>query len=482
MTDEKVSSPKVFISYSWSTVAHEQWVIEFAKRLVSDGVDVILDKWELREGQDKYAFMERMVTDETVSKVLAICDQVYADKANSRKGGVGTESQIISKEIYDKTDQSKFIAIVREYDANGDPCVPAFFGSRIYIDMSTEEKAVENYDQLLRAVFDKPLHVKPSLGKPPSYLFEEGAVPSKTIYKLELLKKAILDDRATVHGMLTDYLESYSSALEDYRITAEVTNNYDEHVVSSLEKFLPHRDEFIDFIKFVGLYRDDRKTYESIFEFFQGLLKYLHPPNNLLASHDIKYDNYRFMLFELFLYLITSLIKAQRFTEANLFLTEPYFDSYEATGGRAVVGYGIFDQYPESIDRLRKNRLGLRNYYLSAEILKQRAYHPHLTFDRLVQTDFILFLRSALNPKRNYYENWTARTAGYVGYKVFELFARATSRPYFENVKILLNVANKKDLETKYQAAVQNEIISRREHMRNVDTETVINLERLDTI
>jgi hypothetical protein len=481
MSDQKVNRPKTFISYSWSTVAHEQWVIDFAKRLVSDGVDVILDKWELREGQDKYAFMERMVTDITVSKVLAICDHTYTDKANSRKGGVGTESQIISKEIYDKIDQSKFIAIVREYDANGNAYVPAFFSTRIYIDMSTEEKVLENYDQLLRAVFNKPLHVKPSFGKPPSYLSEEGAVPSKTIYKLELLKKAIFDDKATVHGMLTDYLESYSSALEDYRIAAEITNTYDEHVLSSVEKFLPYRDEFIDFIKFVVLYRDDRTTYESIFEFFQGLLKYLHAPNNTVAAHDIAYDNYRFMLFELFLYHLTNLIKVQRFTEANLFLMESYFDTYE-TGRRAIVGYGIFDQYPDSIDRMRKNRLGLRNYYLSAEILKQRAYHSDLTFERLVQTDFVLFLRSAMNPELNYFENWTARTAGYAGYRVFELFARAASRRYFENVKILLNVADKQDFEMKYRAAFKDGLIGRREHMRNVDIETIINLERLDTI
>lgn len=482
MSEEVSTPPRIFISYSWSTPQHEQWVLDMALRLVSDGVDVILDKWELREGQDKYAFMERMVTDPLVSKVLAVCDRQYTEKANNRKGGVGTESQIISKEVYDKVDQNKFIAIVVEYDQNGNAYVPAFFSSRIYIDMSTEEKALENYDQLLRVIFNKPLHVKPSLGKPPSYLFEDGAIPSKTIHKLELLKKAILDDRATVHGMVRDYLESYSVALEDYRIAEVVTNTYDDHVLSSVEKFLPFRNEFIDFIKFVSLYRDDRKTYEVIFEFFQGLLKYRHPPKNKAITHDIALDNYRFILWELFLYHITVLIKAQRFTEANLFLTEPYFDSYESTGGRAVLGYGVFDEFVESIDRMRRNRLELRNYYLSAEILKQRAYHSEFTFDYLMQTDFVLFLRSALNPNPKYYENWTARTAGYTGYRVFELFARATSKRYFANVKLLLNIADKQDLETKYRVALKEGAIARSEHMRHVYGETLINLERLDTI
>ena len=42
-----------------------------------DGIYVVLDKWELKEGQDKYAFMERCVSDPEISKVLIICDKAY---------------------------------------------------------------------------------------------------------------------------------------------------------------------------------------------------------------------------------------------------------------------------------------------------------------------------------------------------------------------------------------------------------------------
>jgi len=38
--------------------------------LRESGVDVILDKWDLREGHDAYAFMEKMVTDPQIKKVL----------------------------------------------------------------------------------------------------------------------------------------------------------------------------------------------------------------------------------------------------------------------------------------------------------------------------------------------------------------------------------------------------------------------------
>ena len=56
-------TPKVFVSYAWTDEEHQKWVLGFAERLVGDGVDVVLDAWDFKEGHDKYAFMERMVSD-----------------------------------------------------------------------------------------------------------------------------------------------------------------------------------------------------------------------------------------------------------------------------------------------------------------------------------------------------------------------------------------------------------------------------------
>lgn len=65
-----------------------------------------------------------MVTDQSISKVILICDQVYASKADGRAGGVGTETQIISGEVYSKQDQDKFVAVIAEKDAGGKPYLP----------------------------------------------------------------------------------------------------------------------------------------------------------------------------------------------------------------------------------------------------------------------------------------------------------------------------------------------------------------------
>ena len=46
MTHEKEA--KVFISYSWTK---GDFVLKLARQLLADGVDVVLDKWDLKEGQ-----------------------------------------------------------------------------------------------------------------------------------------------------------------------------------------------------------------------------------------------------------------------------------------------------------------------------------------------------------------------------------------------------------------------------------------------
>src|SRR5260370_16880027 len=156
------SQPKVFISYSWTTPQHERWVLDLAERLSSDGIVITLDKWDLKEGQDKHKFMEQMVLDETIGKVIVICDRGYQAKADGRKGGVGTESQLISKEVYENTGQEKFIPIVREFDPDGKPCMPHFMCSRIYVDLWSEETFEENYKK-----FIKNLNAMTLLQRPP---------------------------------------------------------------------------------------------------------------------------------------------------------------------------------------------------------------------------------------------------------------------------------------------------------------------------
>ncbi len=89
--------PKVFISYSHDNPDHKKWVAELAIKLVKNGIDAVLDQWDLSPGDDLTAFMERAVTE--VDRVLVICSSNYVAKANAGVGGVGYEKMIVNAEL-----------------------------------------------------------------------------------------------------------------------------------------------------------------------------------------------------------------------------------------------------------------------------------------------------------------------------------------------------------------------------------------------
>ena len=206
-------SARLFISYSWSSPAHQQWVLNLATQLREDGVDVTLDKWDLKEGHDAIKFMEQMVSDPNISKVIIVSDQNYAAKADGRKGGVGTETQIISAEVYGKSDQNKFCAVISELDAEGKPYLPTYYRSRIYIDLSSDDLYPTNYEQLLRWIFGKPAHPKPAIGKPPSFLTDETTPLFPIGARSRRALDAVRQNATNSLPLLLEYLDRHSRVL-----------------------------------------------------------------------------------------------------------------------------------------------------------------------------------------------------------------------------------------------------------------------------
>lgn len=165
--NRKIDNPKVFISYAWGTEEYQAKVLTFATSLMQDGIDVIFDKWSLKEGNDTYAYMEGCVTDNSVTNVIILLDPVYTEKANSRSGGVGTETQIISPEIYGKVTQQKFIPIVFERDGNGEIKKPAFLTGTLHFDLSQPDKYDAEYTRLVKRLYGVEVFSKPEIGKNP---------------------------------------------------------------------------------------------------------------------------------------------------------------------------------------------------------------------------------------------------------------------------------------------------------------------------
>ncbi|HLA75634.1 MAG TPA: toll/interleukin-1 receptor domain-containing protein, partial [Gammaproteobacteria bacterium] len=106
-----MTAPIVFISYSHDSPEHKQWVLSLATDLRDNGIDAILDRWELVPGQDVTVFMQNGII--TADRVLMVCSEAYVTKGEAGVGGVGFERLIVTAEVVQSIDTKKFIPLLR---------------------------------------------------------------------------------------------------------------------------------------------------------------------------------------------------------------------------------------------------------------------------------------------------------------------------------------------------------------------------------
>jgi len=179
--------PKVFISYSHDSQEHKQWALNFATRLRNNGIDAIIDQWELKPGDDLPHFMETHLSNSDY--ILMVCTDTYVIKANSGTGGVGYEKMIITSDLLKNIDGNKVIPIIRQ---NGTHNVPTFLKTKLFIDFSIDGNSEFSYDELSRTIHKSPLFVKPEIGNNPFKPVKDINV-EKTNDSLRELMKIVID-------------------------------------------------------------------------------------------------------------------------------------------------------------------------------------------------------------------------------------------------------------------------------------------------
>ena len=164
MTESNV--PKVFISYSWESKEHSDWVKSLADKLLSDGIEAIIDSYDVSPGDRLPKFMESSIRDSDY--VIIICTEEYKRKANNREKGVGYESHIISAELYNNHNDRKFIPVIRQGDFNS--ALPTYLDGKLAIDLRGNPFNEDSYKDLIASIFK--VKKKPKVGIRPYYVDE----------------------------------------------------------------------------------------------------------------------------------------------------------------------------------------------------------------------------------------------------------------------------------------------------------------------
>ncbi len=410
---------------------------------MADGIDVVLDQWSLEDGHDINVFMEKMVSDPTIKRVVIISDSVYAAKADGRKGGVGTETQIISKKVYDSVDQNKFIPVLRERDENGAPCLPIYLQTRKYIDFSDPDLEAEAYDQLIRNIFERPKRRKPVLGRPPSHIFDESSISVSSVQKAKRFRETIAAGKGSPSLAFDDFADEFLNNLEDLRMTysRDRQNTWCEQIRANIDLALSHRDVFVDTIQTGVKHLPPDQFAPLLLQLLERILPFTARPESVGGGFEISEDNYKFLVYEMYLYSMAILIKAKRFDCARALIAHRYIAPRTCRGEHLECNdFTSFNPHARSLEEMCAKEGNVRRLSVMADLLHNRATRKDIRYSDLLQSDALLFLAACGS-------GWWPRSMIYSrGIGKMELFLRAEEESGFSPLATVLDLKSPQEL------------------------------------
>lgn len=477
-----IVNPKAFISYSWTSEQHREMVRSWADRLIADGVEILLDQYDLKEGHDKNSFMERMVTDPTVTHVLMICDKGYAEKADRRKAGVGTESQIISQKVYSTVDQSKFIPVVCEFSPEDEPYIPTFAKSRIWINFSSPEFTNNNWEQLIRLLFGKPLLQKPALGKPPAYVSQDQNSPSNPASsRFAAFKQAVQQGRKGVSLYRNDFLDACCAFIDSQRIRTAPPLDFAQSVLQTCETLLPIRDLLVDWVLLEANNEQEDEFEDALSRTLERMLELRARPQEVSSWNDDWFEAHRLFAWQTFLYIVAALVRSGSYRMLHAVLFAHYLLP-ETTGQR-----GAFDTFDAFYGHSRTLNAvlapeGKKLLSPAAALVRRQATRHDITFESIMEADLFCLLAATLIKNAR----WYPQTLYYAGYaKVFPFFIRATQHKNFLKLAAITGVNTADELRTKVTEGLHRLGVSEWSDFRihnDISFLEAMNMDKLDTL
>lgn len=344
-----IEHPKVFISYAWGSEDYRVKVRSFATDLMESGIDALLDQWSLKEGNDTYAFMEQSVTDPTITNVLILLDPTYEKKANGRHGGVGTETQIISPEIYNKVRQEKFLPVIFERGESGEIPKPQYLKTMLHFDLSQEEKYDSEYQRLVKRLYGIEIVENPELGKKPSWLEEKSVVPTKTRITYECLKQQKSDN------VKQEEFRSFLFAIKE-KIVNFKKNGLEGSI--SAEKYIElydstklYRDDFLYLLKYSFYVPQAYKIVAAVMEEICAEIKDK-------GGHEG--EVIKTLLHEIFIYVVAFYLRKKDYDALSYTLSKTYF--VRKYGYDDAQSFNVFYENNENLDNAVSEKDGQKYY------------------------------------------------------------------------------------------------------------------------
>jgi hypothetical protein len=174
-----MAPPRIFISYSHDSKAHEDRVLNLADRLRADGVDAVIDQYVQSPPQGWPSWCESEIR--KADFVLLVCTDLYLRRVDGEEEpgvghGVLWEARLIKQHLYDSGSvSSKFVPVLFA-DGSPDHVPTPVKGATIY-------RIDTDYDALYRLLTNQPRIRMPEIGE--LRRLPERQRPSETVRHAE---------------------------------------------------------------------------------------------------------------------------------------------------------------------------------------------------------------------------------------------------------------------------------------------------------
>lgn len=372
METKEFRIPKVFISYSWTSPEYEEKVLNLARRLKTDGIDVMIDKWMLKPGNDNINFMEKCVKDTSIDYVLILLDKGYTEKANKREGGVGVETQIISKEVYEDVDQRKFIPIIFDRNENGEIDVPIYLRTRFYFDLTRDDVELQ-YVNLVKTIYNKPVYIEPKLGPPPTWLEESTN---------DVVLKFSINQNKNEEETLNELLCNIKGSKFGERITDVDKVKIASNDIEIYNKTIQYRNLLVDI--FFNSCKNENFL-DNVLDFFNNLKKWI------FKKQGYEKEIWSLFMHESFIYLIAVLQIKRCYKEIFILITKTYFLNRDGQTAECNSN----DYFYNTCDGILNTAVTIaddKNYYTGVgNLWIKNVYEPKISKAQLVAADLLIY-------------------------------------------------------------------------------------------
>lgn len=441
---KKIDNPKVFISYAWGSEEYQNKVLAFVSQLRSDGIDTIFDKWDLIEGNNTYAFMEKCVSDSSVTNVLMLLDPIYAKRADDYSGGVGTETQIISAKVYKEVTQDKFIPIVMERDEDGNVCKPTYLEGIFHFDLSIADDYDNTYKRLVKTLYGEEVYTKPELGKKPSWVDKPIVIPPRSIVAYDSIKS--IQSAKIKLTSFAGFLDDISRRMIDF---AQQHKNLNEE--DYLDIYESTDSIKIDFLLLLGNSSYVDESYKTVATFLE------ETSNALSNDNTIGSEIIEVFIHELFIYTIAYCIKNKDYSAAGYILGKTYFNQRHYYNSSTADGFHMFysGSKHQNLDNAVCERDNQKYYSGTARYWTQNVSTEFCSKAQFVLADLICFNYSVYG--KDYISNRPWFPVAYIydnEYKSYlgEFAKRMVSQEYLQEVLPLFGYKQINDFILKFRS------------------------------